>query len=260
MTLSIIKGISTMSSESSPRPASRVQRVRHEIKRRDLEVLRVETVSPHFRSVTLGGEALAGFLSASFDDHLKLILDAAGPAPVMRDYTPRHYDAARNELTLEFAQHGDGPAATWAAQVQVGQRAVIAGPRGSFIIPTDYAWHLLIGDETDLPAIARRLEELPAGTRAIVIVHVGDAADQRALPSAAEVSVQWVGSDAALLDAVRALALPAGEGYAWCAGEAATMAAARKLLVDEKGHDRHAIRAAAYWKRGAANHHENLED
>lgn len=38
------------------------------------------------------------------------------------------------------------------------------------------------------------------------------------------------------------------------------MAALRRLLVDEKCHDRHAIRAAAYWKRGATAHHENIED
>jgi NADPH-dependent ferric siderophore reductase len=28
--------------------------------------------------------------------------------------------------------------------------------RGSFILPTDFDWHLLIGDETALPALARR--------------------------------------------------------------------------------------------------------
>jgi NADPH-dependent ferric siderophore reductase len=48
-------------------------------------------------------------------------------------------------------------------------------------------------------------------------------------------------------------------GYAWCAGEAGAMATVRRVLVDEKGHDRHAIRAAAYRKQGAAAHHENLE-
>jgi len=37
------------------------------------------------------------------------------------------------------------------------------------------------------------------------------------------------------------------------------MTAIRRMLVDEKGHDRSATRAAAYWKRGAAAHHENLE-
>ena len=37
------------------------------------------------------------------------------------------------------------------------------------------------------------------------------------------------------------------------------MAELRRVLVDDKGHDRHAIRAAAYWKRGAVAHHENLD-
>ena len=64
----------------------------------------------------------------------------------------------------------------------------------------------------------------------------------------------------ALIAAVRALPLPVGDGYAWCAGEAGATAALRRILVEEKGHDRHAIRAAAYWKQGAVAHHENLED
>lgn len=240
---------------------SRVQRVRHEIKRRELQVRRVEALSPHVRSITFAGEALADFVSASFDDHIKLFLDALDAAePVRRDYTPRRYDAAAGELTLEFALHGEGPAASWAAQAEPGQRATIAGPRGSSIIPMDYDWHLLIGDETALPAVARRLEELPADAHTLVLLQVPDPADRRALPSAASVSLQWLANEAELLAAVRALALPVGEGYAWCAGEAGAMAALRKILVDEKGHSRHAIRAAAYWKRGASAHHENLED
>ena len=238
---------------------TRVQRVRHELKRRELRVARVETLSPHFTSVTFAGEALGDFISASFDDHVKFMLDADGAEPVRRDYTPRRYDTAARELTIEFAVHGDGRAAQWAAQAAPGQTATIGGPRGSFIIPTDYAWHLLVGDETALPAIHRRLEELPAGTRAIVVIQVADVADRRELRSAADLGVQWVASTESLLNAVRALELPPGEGYAWCAGEASAMASLRRLLVEEKGLDRHAMRVAAYWKRGATAHHENLE-
>ena len=234
---------------------SRVQRVRHELRRRELDVVRVEAPSPHFRSITFAGEALAGFISASFDDHVKLIFGDGA----MRDYTPRRHDAAAGELTIEFALHGEGPAAAWAAQATPGQRLTVGGPRGSFIIPTDYAWHLLVGDETALPAISRRLEELPASTRAIVIAQVGDNADRRDLRSAAALEVQWVADAQALLAAVQALPLPEGEGYAWCAGEAKAMARLRAVLVDDKGHSRHAIRAAAYWKLGATAHHENLE-
>jgi NADPH-dependent ferric siderophore reductase len=241
-------------------PASRVQRVRHEIKRRDLEVVRVETVSPHFKRITFGGESLADFISASFDDHVKFILDADSEQPVRRDFTPRAFDRAARELTIEFALHDHGPAARWAAEAAPGHRATIAGPRGSFVVPVDFDWHLLVGDETALPAIARRLEELPASTRAIVIGQLDDPADRRAFESAAATTLQWVEDAAALIKAVRDVALPAGDGYAWCAGEAATMATIRRVLVDEKGHDRHAIRAAAYWKQGATGHHENLED
>lgn len=236
----------------------RVERVRHELRRRELQVLRAEQLAPHVRALTFGGAALEGFLSASFDDHVKLILDLGGEAPVMRDYTPRHYDAAAGELTIEFALHGDGPASRWAAAARAGDRATIGGPRGSFIVPVDFDWHLLAGDSSALPAIARRLEELPAGKPVVAIVQA-EAADRRALSSRAALDLRWVDDHARMLAALRSLAFPAGEGYAWCAGEAAEMAALRRVLVDERGHDRHAIRAAAYWKRGASAHHENLE-
>ena len=242
----------------TPSP-SRVQRVRHEIKRRALEVVRVDAISPHFRSVTFGGESLADFHSASFDDHVKFILEVDGGEPVMRDYTPRRYSRSARELTIEFALHGDGPAADWASQAAPGDRATIGGPRGSFIVPTDYDWHLLVGDDSALPAIARRLEELPAATRAIAVLQLGDPADRRDLGSAASLDVHWLAPADDLPAAVRTIGLPRGEGYAWCAGEATAMAALRRVLVDDLGHDRHALRAAAYWKRGAVAHHENLD-
>ena len=244
-----------MTTEESTR---RVTRVQHELKRRELTVARVATLSPNVRSITFSGESLADFVSASFDDHVKLMLPSDAGEPVRRDYTPRHHDAAARELTIEFDLHSTGPAARWAAQATPGQHATIGGPRGSFIIPLDYDWHLLVGDETALPAIARRLEELPAGTRTIAVLQITDPADRRTLHSAAALQMHWVADSPALVDAVRALELPSGEGYAWCAGEAGTMATLRRVLVDEKGHDRHAIRAAAYWKRGASAHHENL--
>lgn len=241
-------------------PSSRVQRVRHELKRRTLTVLRTQALSPHVLAVTLGGDELADFTSLSFDDHVKLFIPAAdGAAPVMRDYTPRQFNTAARELTIEFALHGEGPAARWAAQAQPGQVLQIGGPRGSFILPNDLDWHLLVGDESALPAIARRLEELPAGAPVLAIVQAADAADRRPLPTTAKLQLQWVADATECLAAVRALRLPAGEGYAWCAGEAATMAAVRQVLVGELGVDRHAVRAAAYWKRGATAHHEHLE-
>jgi len=237
----------------------RVQRVRHELKFRDLTVVRVRDVTPHLRAVTFTGESLVDFVSPSFDDHVKLFIDTGAEEPARRDYTPRSFDNAARELTLEFVLHGDGPAAEWATQAAPGQRVRIGGPRGSFLIPLDYDWHLLVGDETALPAIARRLEELPAGAKTLVVLQVPDAADRPMLSSAADVTITWVADGAGLLAALKAMALPPGEGYVWAAGEAAEMAELRRILVDEKGHDKRAIRAAAYWKRGATAHHENLE-
>ena len=239
---------------NSPTSIRRVERVRHELKRRNLTVTRIEALTPHFRRITFTDTSLADFVSASFDDHIKVFVGDA-----RRDYTPRSFDNGRRELVIEFALHGDGPAADWAAKAAPGNTLAIGGPKGSLVVPLDYDWHLLAGDETAFPAVARRLEELPAGAKAIVVLKAADAADRRRFTTAADLDVTWVATDDALLAAVRALALPAGEGYAWCAGEAACMAALRRELVDVKGHPREAIRAAAYWKRGATGHHENLD-
>ena len=239
---------------NSPITARRVERVRHELKRRNLTVTHVEQLTPNFRRITFTDASLGDFVSASFDDHIKVFVGDA-----RRDYTPRSFDNAARELVIEFALHGEGPAAEWAAQAAPGHTLEIGGPKGSMIVPLDYDWHLLVGDETAFPAVARRLGQLPAGVRAIAVLQAADAADRRDFESAANVDLTWVTTDAELLSAVRALALPAGDGYAWCAGEAACMAALRRELVDVKGHPREAIRAAAYWKRGATGHHENLE-
>jgi NADPH-dependent ferric siderophore reductase len=128
------------------------------------------------------------------------------------------------------------------------------------VVPTDYAWHLLAGDATALPAITRRLEELPAGTRALVLVHLDDAADQRSWATAADVTTQWLPDAEAWLAALRALDLPEGEGFAWCAGEARVMAQARAILVHDKGVPRECQRVSAYWKAGAQAFHADIED
>jgi NADPH-dependent ferric siderophore reductase len=233
-----------------------VQRVRHELKLRELSIARIERLSPGFLAITFTGEALADFTSLSFDDHVKLMFDE-DEAQVRRDYTPRRFDREALELTLEFALHGEGKASDWARRAAVGQRALVGGPRGSMIVALDVDWHLLVGDETALPAIARRLEELPQGARAEVLVLAG-AGDQRPLASGANARVRWYASSEALLDALAAFELPTLEGFAWAGGEAALMKDVRRILAD-KGLARERTRVSAYWKRGVADHHEHLD-
>ena len=262
---------------TTPLPAASplsVERVRHTLQARHLQGVRRTEVSPGFVRFTLAGPELAGFASAGFDDHLKLILPQPGrerpalpslqdgrpvfpePRPVLRDYTPARFDAAAGELDIEVALHDAGPATEWAAGAFVGQWVGIAGPRGSLVIPTGFDWHWLIGDESALPAIARRLAELPAHTAATVRIQVRNPADRRVLASAAQLDLAWVDS---LPEAVDALALPQqGAGYIWAAGEHADMAAVRRAVLAKPGVDAKRMRIAAYWKRGVADHHEDL--
>lgn len=239
--------------------ASRIRRVRHDLRRREVVVSHVERIGPRFVAVTFSGESLRDFASDSFDDHVKFMVDAPGGEPVRRDYTPRRFDRARGELVIEFALHGHGQASAWAARAQPGMPASVGGPRGSMIIPTDYAWHLLAGDATALPAIARRLEELPAGVPVSVLLQLPDPADRRDFGAREGLTVQYVDGSEAMLQALRAEPLPAGEGFVWAAGEATEMARWRDVLIREKGHPRGAARVAAYWRRGASGYHDNLE-
>ena len=137
----------------------------------------------------------------------------------------------------------------------MGQWVGIAGPRGSMVVPTGFDWHWLLGDETALPAIARRLAELPASAVATVRIQLNNPADQRVLTSAAQLDLKWVD---ALPAAVEALALPAGTGFVWAAGEHSDMAAVRRAMLAKPGVDPKRMRISAYWKRGAADHHEDL--
>ena len=235
----------------------RIERVRYELKLRQLTVAASERLGKHMQRITLTGDALADFESGSFDDHVKLFLDTPD-GEVRRDYTPRSFDRERRQLVIEFALHDHGPATEWAQQAAAGQAATIGGPRGSMIIPMDYDWHLLLGDLSALPAMRRRLEELPAGSRALVLALAEDEADRLPFATRCEATVQWLGSEAELLAAVAALALPEGEGFAWGAGESAAMIAARRLLLG-KGMAKENLRLAAYWKKGAADFHERLE-
>jgi len=231
-----------------------VRRVRHELKLRDLTVARIEPLGPGFVAITFTGEALADFTSLSFDDHVKFMFADDDGTQVRRDYTPRRFSREARELVIEFALHGDGKASTWARRAVVGQSALVGGPRGSMIVPPALDWHVLVGDATALPAIARRLEELPAGSRALVLVHA-QAQDRRAF---AGTDVHWFDTQDALIDALRGLALPEGRGFAWGGGEASLMARVRQVL-NGKGVPREATRVSAYWKQGVAEHHENLE-
>lgn len=243
---------------------SAIHRVNHEIKHRRLDVLRVTDLTPRMRRITLGGPQLQGFTSIGSDDHVKLMFACSteeqaaldnldfsrdGARPTMREYTPRRIDLVAGELDIDFVLHGDGPASTWAAQAQVGQVLNIAGPRSSMVVPDSFDSYLLVGDETAIPAIARRLEELPATRKVVAVIEIEDAEEQQALQTLAQLEVIWVQRHRQdLLDVLKALPLPEGRLYTWVALEKALTRKAKRLLIEEKGVQEDLIKAAAYWR------------
>jgi NADPH-dependent ferric siderophore reductase len=247
------------------------RRVRHQPRRRVLAIERADKIAAHMIRVTLTGD-LDGFVSLGFDDHVKLFfpdgtVDADGaPNMLSRDFTPRRHDPAANTLEIDFALHDAGPATRWAAQAKPGDTLNLGGPRGSFIIPTDYDWHLLVGDETALPAISRRLAELPAGARALVVGEVDGPADETPFDTKANATIVWAhrngaapGESDALAKKIAAMTFPRGDYYAWVACESLIAKALRAQLIADHGANPKWMRAAAYWRRGAVAVHEVIE-
>lgn len=258
-----------------------LQRVRHETRMRLLDVVGVTNITPMLRRITLTGD-LDGFVSLGHADHVKAffgppevepvlpVMGANGPefpadAPrlQMRDYTPRYFDPTAQTLAIDFVLHGDGPASSWAAQASIGQKLLIGGPRGSLIVPAAFDWYLLAGDETALPALGRRIEELPRGAKILAVIEVANAAEEQRFETAAELTLIYVhrngqaaGTTSLILDRLQSLAFPSGTGHAYVAGESAMSKAVRDYLSTARGFNPEYIRAAGYWLLGTADAHE----
>src|SRR6185436_13563657 len=97
--------------------------VSREPKVRLLEVVRVNRITPKMVRVTFGGNQLAGYESLGADDDFRVFFPLPGqerptlpslgatsgfawpddaPRPPNREYTPRRYNAAANELDVDF--------------------------------------------------------------------------------------------------------------------------------------------------------------
>lgn len=233
-------------------------RVRHELKFRQCQVIERTQLSPGFIALKLASPDLRDFPSQSFEDHCKLILQME-PERIMRDYTPRSFDLVAGTLTLEFALHAGGAASDWARNAKVGDRIAIGGPRGSTVFPIGYALEVLLGDETAIPAIARRLEELPAGTKVKAFVELSDERDKREFATKAAADITWLRAGTeTLANAIRDYEYPIANSLTWAAGESASMRLVRDVLK-ARGITSAQSRVSAYWKRGEADHHEDIE-
>ncbi|OLT09767.1 NADPH-dependent ferric siderophore reductase [Pseudonocardia sp. CNS-139] len=237
-----------------------------------LQVRRSVRVTPRMVRVTLAGTELAGFGGDGPDRRIKMFFPVPGqerpavpratsggplwppgePRPAIRTYTVRRFDADAGELDVDFVLHeGHGPAAAWARDARPGAWVGVSEPGGRYEPDPAAGFHLVIGDETALPAVATVLAALPGGVPAVAFLEVADADEEQDLPGAAD--VRWVHRGdrepgVPLAEAVRAADLPAGSGQAWLSGESACVRDLRKHLLDERGLDRRRVYATGYWR------------
>lgn len=251
-------------------PSRYPQRVRNELRFRQLTVLRVEQASGGFQRIVLGGEQLDGFSSRGFDDHTKVFFPQAGtsfvppvvtdegidwgdePRPQSRDYTPL-YDASRHELTLDFYIHDGGVASNWALHAQAGDHLTIGGPRGSLVVPEDYAWQLYVCDESGMPALRRRLEainQLVRRPQVKALVTIDSAAYQDYLAHLKGFDIEYVigHHPQKVAEKLATLTVPDEDYFIWLTGEGEVVKAL-KAQFETDTIDQQCVRAQAYWHK-----------
>ncbi|WP_209324524.1 siderophore-interacting protein [Brevibacterium renqingii] len=252
---------------------------------REAEVTGIADITPNMRRLTLSGDQLAAgevdgmprpaFRSEGFDDHVKLVIPPSDGASLdigeqeefrfkwnrealdrARDYTVRSVDPATNSFAVDVVRHDSGLASDWACDVAVGDRISFAGPKTCAGLAEGIDFHLLIADETALPAVGRWLEEAPAGTRGHIIVEVPTADDIQEIPTKADVEIDWLvrgsaapGESSLMREAVKSLRLPAGRTFAWCAGETLTIAPIRRFLRRDLGLPKEDVEVVGYWRK-----------
>ena len=202
-------------------------------------VARREQLSEHLVRIVLTG--LEGFASTGVPDEW-VALTVPGQFQT-RYYTVRSWDSV--ELVLDVVVHEHGLVTEWAQGDCVGDVVGISAPKGSFELPPDAAWVLLVGDLTALPAIARISESTALPVTAYVETSDEPLEDYLGAP------VTWLAppapGESGLADLVSTLEWPAGEGYFWMAGESAQMRAIRRHLRHDLGMASSAYDVMGYW-------------
>ena len=179
---------------------------------------------------------------------------------MVRTYTVRAFDPERIELAIDFVVHGDeGVAGPWAAAAEPGDRIYLSGPGGAYAPDPHAGWHLLIGDESALPAISAAVESLAADAEGHVLIEVPGPKSEIDLAVPLGVRLDWLYSGSAgaaalgqaLVQAVAALAIPPVDVQAFVHGLAAFVADLRRLLRVNVGVPRDRLSISGYWRIGA---------
>lgn len=244
-----------------------------------VEVVRTQQLSPSFRRITVRGEQLEPLPVHGYDQWFRLFLpqeegetsfdlptrvDMLGylkylrmpgaVRPPMRNYTVRELRPGQLELDIDFVVHGDeGLASRWASNTGPGDRIALID-QGRGFEPSDSAdHHLLVADETGLPAVAAILRDLRRDARGTAIIEIPHADDAQDTAAPAGFDLQWVVRRSgerpgeAALAAAKDLTIPEGELNAYVVGEQALPTSLRRHLVAQ-GVPKKAIQFVGYWR------------
>lgn len=240
-------------------------------------VRRSEPIGSSMIRIVLGGGELERFAPSPYtDSYVKLVFLSPGVAypqpldmnaikadfppahwPRQRTYTVRDWNQERLELTLDIVVHGDsGLAGPWAKAVQPGDEVFLVGPGGDYAPSPDADWHLFVGDESALPAIAVATAALPTGARARVFIEVDGPVDEVPLDVPSGSQVRWLHRAGRpvgqlLVEAVEKLEFDAGTVHAFVHGEAGFVKQIRQLLRIDRGLPREQLSISGYWRLGA---------
>ncbi|MGO3885640.1 MAG: siderophore-interacting protein [Mycetocola sp.] len=259
-------------SAATPSPAPRGRGSQHL-----LTVTATEQLSPHLVRVFFsGGPAeVYGNLPAS-DAYMKLhfavdgrtltppvdlvaLREEEGPdnLPVRRTYSLREFNTTTGDLAIDFVVHGDeGIAGPWAAAATPGQTLVASSPGGMYAPDAAADAHLLLGDESALPAVAAALERMDAQASGHAFIEVAGPDEVISLQHPDGVDLHWLFRDGAaagtvhlLADALRALPWPDGDVQVFAHGEREQMKAIR-AITKEHGVERGRLSLSGYWALG----------
>ncbi|MDQ1084753.1 MULTISPECIES: siderophore-interacting protein [Microbacterium] len=241
-----------------------------------LHVVATERLSPHLVRIRARGDDLAAFRESPYTDKyvkitftkpelgleppydLAVLRQTLRPEdlPVTRTYTVRAVDG--DELAIDFVVHGDdGLAGPWAARARVGDRLVVSSPGGAYAPDPAAAWHLFVGDESAIPAIAASLESLAPDAVGAAFLEVQNAGEQLALSAPAGIEIVWVhrgaadaGATPVLAEAVAAWHPLDGRGQVFAHGERESMKALRDIVFTRWGLARDQVSLSGYWAYG----------
>lgn len=267
-----------------------------------------EKLSSSFRRITFSAPGF-GPAGNIYDLRIKLLISdepvregenwhaalSVAQREALRTYSIRHREVIDGvpHIAIDFVDHPGGLASDWAIAAQPGETLVIIGPddnddsgMGIEFNPAGAQTAYLFGDETAAPAIARTVEEWPAGLTGKAFIEVAED-DDRLEISDSPCSVHYLirgdrprgkllheelssvlNVDAELGDTsynaenliweTPAFSIsgeeltPAdkpGDCYYWIAGESGVVKAMRRVAVKDAGVPRSQVSFMGYWKK-----------